>query len=57
MTHGLVHVCLHTYMAYMCEGVGEGVCWFDEAIGGMLVEMNGWGGARDQENGMLVRVM
>lgn len=40
MTHGLLHVCVHVYMAYMCEGVGERVCWFDEAIGGMLVEMN-----------------
>lgn len=40
MTHGLVHVCVLVYVAYMCEGVGEGVCWFDEAIGGMLVEMN-----------------
>lgn len=61
MTHGLLHVCVHVYMAYMCEGVGERVCWFDEAIGGMLVEMNlGSGGvrlARDQESGMLVRVM
>lgn len=35
-----VHVCVHVYMVYMCEGVGEGVCWFDETIGGMLVEMN-----------------
>lgn len=63
MTHGLLHVCVHVYMAYMCEGVGERVCWFDEAIGGMLVEMNlgSRGGgvrlARDQESGMLVRVM
>lgn len=45
------------YVAYMCKGVGEGVCWFDEAIGGMLVEMNRGEKARDQESGMLVRVM
>lgn len=50
LIHGLLHVCVHAYMAYMCESVEEGVCWF-EAIGGMLVEMNGGGGARDQEKG------
>lgn len=55
MTHGLLHVCVHVYMAYMCEGVGERVCWFDEAIGGMLVEMNlgsrGGGGAVSKRPG------
>lgn len=39
LIHGLLHVCVHAYMAYMCESVEEGVCWF-EAIDGMLVEMN-----------------
>lgn len=35
-----MYVHMPTWYICVCEGVGEGVCWFDEANSYMLVEMN-----------------